>query len=108
MGYCISLLEKSGFETFFIDTAVKRFNISEIVQKIIKENIDVLIIKPNIMAYNLTLTLAKELRPYCRHIICMGPVASSSKDFFLLLGANGISRAICPFKADRGPLKGIS
>ena len=83
VGYCASLLEKAGYETLFIDTAIERYNILGICEKIIGEHVDVVVLKPNIMTYRLTLELARELKPYCQHIICMGPVASMSVDFFI-------------------------
>ncbi len=83
IGYCVALLEKAGYEISFIDTAIERYNIRGIGEKIIGEDVDVAVLKPHIMTYQLTLELAKEIRTYCRYIICMGPVVSTSPDFFI-------------------------
>ncbi len=83
IGYCVALLEKTGYETSFIDTAIERYNSLGICEEIIGEDVDIVVFKPNIMTYRLTLELAKEIRTYCHYIICMGPVASTSPDFFI-------------------------
>lgn len=83
IGYCASILEKKGHEILFIDTAIEQVKFLDMCDKIIKSDIDIVVLKPNIMTYHLTLDLANKIKLHCRYIICMGPVASTSQDFFI-------------------------
>lgn len=84
IGYCAALLEKSGHKVSFIDTALGHYSISEVEKEIIENNVDIVVLKPCIMTYRITLELAKEIRArYSSYIICMGPMASTSPDFFV-------------------------
>jgi len=83
IGYCAALLEKNGHEVLFIDTAIEQNSFFDICQRIIKASVDIVVLKPNIMTYKLSLKLADEIKSKNRYIVCIGPVVSTSYDFFL-------------------------
>lgn len=83
LGYCIAILEQYGHDVSIIDTSVENYNFTSICQKIKDGNFDLAVLRPNISASKLTLQLAKTIREYCKYIIAVGPIVSTSLDFFI-------------------------
>jgi radical SAM superfamily enzyme YgiQ (UPF0313 family) len=83
IGYCAALLEREGHKILFIDTALEPQDISGLTQEIVKVDTDIAVLKPDILTYRITLELARQLKKYVRHVIVIGPVVSSSPEFFI-------------------------
>jgi len=91
IGYCAALLEKQGHEVDFFDTAPGNLSYNDIFDKISGLPLEgIAVIKPNEMAYELTLKLAADLKKAERgspYIIIIGPVASASFNYFIFKGS---------------------
>ncbi len=87
IGYCAALLEQKGYKTTFLDTALEDLSYRDIVDKLTKPSLkEIVVIKPNEMAYALTLRLASDLKKVKGtdiNVFLIGPAASTSLDYFM-------------------------
>ncbi|MBS3052258.1 MAG: radical SAM protein [Candidatus Aenigmarchaeota archaeon] len=83
IGYCASILDKKGHETWLVDTEVKKVSINYITTLIKEKKIDVVILKPALNTTKTVLELAQEIKKHKIPIILIGPFVTHKYTDFL-------------------------
>jgi len=86
IGYIAALLEFKGYKCSFLDTILSQFSYLDIINNVDLVSADIIVLRPNENAYDVTIKLAKDLRIQFGHkvfIFIIGPVASMSVEYFM-------------------------
>lgn len=84
IGYCAAIAEQEGHEARFCDTWVEKLSLNELTETAAKYAPDIVVIKPEILTFALTLKLAEMLKGRLDTVITvMGPVATTNPEEFV-------------------------
>lgn len=87
IGYCASLLEKSGNKADLIDLNINNQSINKLLSHVKENKSNVLVIKAAINTTELTLELSKKIKDAVKKIFLLGPFASLYYKDFIFKGS---------------------
>lgn len=83
IGYAVSLLEKKGHDSDFLDLRINRLSFKKIIELLKKKKPDVLLIKPGFFSVDFAKKISVSFKSLIKLIGCYGPISTTHPERFL-------------------------